>query len=321
MFDKVSIYRVGDKVGKLFFLDKLLFSFSGSGVLVEILSKNSDLSTLYKTWLETRSYHNNLKICYSTGESGQNFLAQKRVYTDIYPDMNISGEVETYILSDKIDEEFLLKNERFFKDYLLDFLHEFDIPLDPDQLCESSYFLKNQYFPCLSIKLSNDKTLTGFAGGYFELFHLGEDVIKTKISGREKFPEGLLELCVRIYKKNFAGLVDGIVYIPSTKYGVLMERFAHEFSSNCKLPILSLLEKKHGLMEQKKLDKLSHRHQNMSEAFRCRLPDSIPGKSILLLDDVWASGATMCKTSEYLYSLGAKKIYALAIVKKDRQFN
>ena len=170
MFDKVSIYRVGDKVGKLFFLDKLLFSFSGSGVLVEILSKNSDLSALYKTWLETRSYYDNLKICYSTLESRQNLPVQKRVYTDIYSDMNISDEMETYILLDKIDEEFLLKNERFFKDYFLDFIHEFDIPLDPDQLYESSHFLKNQYFPYLSIKLSNDKTLTGFAGGYFELF-------------------------------------------------------------------------------------------------------------------------------------------------------
>ncbi len=319
MLDKVSVYRVGDKIGKLFFLDKLLFSFSG--ISVEIVSKNSDLSVLYKTWLDYMGCHNTLKICYSTGESRKNFSVQKRVYTDIYLNMDISTEVESFILLDKIDEEFILKNEKFLKNYFLDFLHGFDAQLDPDELCESSYFLKNQYFPRLSIKLSNGKTLTGFAGGYFELFHLGSDVIKTKISGSKKFPEGLLELCVLAYKKNFAGLVDGIVYIPSTKYGVLMDSFAREFSSNCNLPILSALEKKHDLMEQKKLDKLSRRYQNMSEAFRCRLPGSVPGKSILLLDDVWASGATMSKTSEYLYSLGAKKVYALAIVKKDRQFN
>ncbi|MBN1351329.1 ComF family protein [candidate division KSB1 bacterium] len=63
--------------------------------------------------------------------------------------------------------------------------------------------------------------------------------------------------------------------------------------------------------------KLNHqqRLKNVSNAFKIKSPQIIAGKSIILLDDVITTGATMNACAKALKDAGAKNVLALALVK------
>ena len=301
---------------KLTFLEQLLHSFLNTSV--EIISKNQEILSLYREWLEIKTLPHNIDIRYSTPDKlGNKTLSEKSIYTDFVPSIPKHPELETYVLLDQIDDE-LINNVGINLFSISEYITE--VNFNSLELSNAESFLKKLHFPKLHTDISEEKELNGVAGGYFELFDLGKGIIKSKKLSLDSFPASHLKLCVNAYNKNFYGVIDGIVYIPSTKYGLLMDNFALEFSNACGLPILSDLLKNDSLKEQKKLQKVSDRHKNLKGAFRCSSPDNIRNKVILLLDDVWASGATMLETALYLYSLGAKNIFALVIAKKDRFF-
>jgi len=68
---------------------------------------------------------------------------------------------------------------------------------------------------------------------------------------------------------------------------------------------------------------LSHyeRNQNMIDAFKVNNKKVIKGKTILLIDDVYTTGATIQECAKTLIIAGAKKVYALTaahtILKND----
>ncbi len=57
------------------------------------------------------------------------------------------------------------------------------------------------------------------------------------------------------------------------------------------------------------------RKNNIAEAFRVENADQIAGKNLILVDDVFTSGATMNEAVRVLRSAGAKKIVAFVIAK------
>ena len=57
------------------------------------------------------------------------------------------------------------------------------------------------------------------------------------------------------------------------------------------------------------------RNKNVEEIFKITNPELISGKNIILIDDVYTSGATMNKAVKILKENGAKKIIALVIAK------
>lgn len=52
---------------------------------------------------------------------------------------------------------------------------------------------------------------------------------------------------------------------------------------------------------------------NVAAAFRARLPDSAKGRPILLVDDVWTTGATMRECAKALRTAGAGAVYGFAM--------
>jgi ComF family protein len=58
---------------------------------------------------------------------------------------------------------------------------------------------------------------------------------------------------------------------------------------------------------------LNEREENISGAFRVRNKNAVKGKSILLVDDVITTGATISECGRILLEAGAKQIYAASI--------
>jgi predicted amidophosphoribosyltransferase len=62
---------------------------------------------------------------------------------------------------------------------------------------------------------------------------------------------------------------------------------------------------------------LNERAENISGAFRVRNKNAIKDKSILLVDDVITTGATISECGKILLDAGAKNIYAASVAIAD----
>jgi len=91
--------------------------------------------------------------------------------------------------------------------------------------------------------------------------------------------------------------------------------FARAVALHYKLPIeQNLLFRVKETKPQVKLD-WEKRKNNLEKAFTVSKPGRIEGKNIILIDDVYTSGATINEAVRTLRSSGAKKIIALVLAK------
>jgi len=66
---------------------------------------------------------------------------------------------------------------------------------------------------------------------------------------------------------------------------------------------------------QTQLENFEEREQNVAASFALKNPESVKNKNIVLIDDVFTSGATMKEAVKVLKSAGAKKIIALVVAR------
>lgn len=93
------------------------------------------------------------------------------------------------------------------------------------------------------------------------------------------------------------------------------EELAKELSLFFKIPLIkNVLIKTKETLPQVEL-KEREREENIKNAFQCVKPESIKKRKILLVDDVFTTGATMEECAKVLKQAGAKEIYGIAIAR------
>ena len=103
--------------------------------------------------------------------------------------------------------------------------------------------------------------------------------------------------------------------VPPTKSGDLVKNFAIKVSQVLKFPISHNLNKIRQTKEQKIFENGYLKSDNVIGAFSYTAPNEIRGKSILIIDDIFDSGATIKEIGKYLSNLGALKIAPLVIAR------
>lgn len=93
------------------------------------------------------------------------------------------------------------------------------------------------------------------------------------------------------------------------------EEIAKEISSFLKIPlVLDCLVKIKETQPQVELVKET-RKENIKGVFSCFYPEKIKGRKILLLDDVFTTGATMEEAAKVLKTAGAKEIIGVVVAR------
>ena len=93
------------------------------------------------------------------------------------------------------------------------------------------------------------------------------------------------------------------------------QEIAKHISEFLELPVINnVLIKTKQTLAQTDLPK-QQRKQNLKIAFTCENPEIIKNKNILLIDDVFTTGATMIEAGKTLKSAGANRIYGIAVAK------
>ncbi|KLI20206.1 amidophosphoribosyltransferase [Brachyspira hyodysenteriae] len=86
---------------------------------------------------------------------------------------------------------------------------------------------------------------------------------------------------------------DIILYVPSNKNNSIMDFFADYISKKFNIEKCEFIKIKKNIKEQKFLETLKERNENIKDAFEILNYDKLKNKNILLIDDVYASGETI----------------------------
>lgn len=165
-------------------------------------------------------------------------------------------------------------------------------------------------------KQKKERLVNGVAASYYGVSNVGSALHRCKYENGGDFPDFLLRLILKAYRKKFGQeKFDLILYVPPTKSGELVKNFAVKVSQVLKFPISHNLIKQRTTSEQKNFENAYLKSDNVKDAFMIKNPEEVIGKTILLIDDIFDSGATIKEIGRYLSNLGALKIAPLVIAR------
>ncbi|BCW96626.1 MAG: RecQ family ATP-dependent DNA helicase [Fimbriimonadales bacterium] len=188
-------------------------------------------------------------------------------------------------------------------------------PPPPDLMQAAAAF---QFHPPLNIEakwLREPVYLGGIALSFYGGTPVGEAIHACKYGAtRQPFPDWLVEQSAALIRQRFAGVaLDGIVPVPSTTSGSLVEEFAHRLAARLGLPLLRALSKARATDPQKQFTNAAQKSKNIEGAFAC--VESVRGKTLLVVDDVYDSGATLKEAGKILKQANAQALYAYCIAR------
>lgn len=175
---------------------------------------------------------------------------------------------------------------------------------------------RENYFPVLEVETKGTNLINGVAASYYGVSNVGSALHRSKYENGGDFPDFLLRLILTAYRKKFGQEeFDLILYVPPTNSGDLVKNFAVKVSQVLGFPISHDLNKQRVTSEQKIFENSYLKADNVKDAFIHNNPDEVSGKTILLIDDIFDSGATIKEIGRYLSKLGALKIAPLIIAR------
>jgi ATP-dependent DNA helicase RecQ len=175
---------------------------------------------------------------------------------------------------------------------------------------------KNSYFPVIEIDLKTANIVNGIAASYYGFTSIGSVIHKCKYENGGDFPEYLINQTVKAYNYHFKNKkFDLILYVPPTESGDLVKNFAVKLSGILKIPVSHKLIKNKHSRPQKVFQNGVLKRENIKDAFSYEEPYEIMHKSILLIDDIYDSGATIKEIGKMLTNKGVSQIAPLVIAK------
>ncbi len=176
-------------------------------------------------------------------------------------------------------------------------------------------FLTN-YFPQLEVESNKTNLINGVAGAYYGTSNIGTSIHRCKYEDGGMFPDMLLKTVLRAYRNQWGSKTfDMILYVPPTVSGDLVKDFAYRLGSTLSIPVHGWLQKIHPTEPQKIFQNSMLKRDNVAGAFTLSVPDAVEGMSVLLIDDIFDSGATIKEIGRMLTQAGATVIAPLVIAK------
>jgi ATP-dependent DNA helicase RecQ len=164
--------------------------------------------------------------------------------------------------------------------------------------------------------LSKEKLLNGVASSYYGVSSVGSALNRSKYENGGDFPDFLLKLTLKAFRKKYGQeKFDFIVYAPPTESGDLVKNFAEKLSQVLKVPISHRLIKTGETQPQKVFKNGYLKKENVAQKFSYSEPSELAGKSVILFDDIFDSGATIKEIGNVLTKFGVSKIAPLVIAR------
>lgn len=133
------------------------------------------------------------------------------------------------------------------------------------------------------------------------------------------FPKKILNAFIDYYKSSNLKS-DILLFIPSNKNNNIMNFFADNISKELNIKKENALIFNNEVKEQKYLETLKEREENIKNAFNIISPEKFINKKILLIDDVFASGFTLKEAIKLLKENNIKNIECIVFCYRNHIF-
>ena len=155
----------------------------------------------------------------------------------------------------------------------------------------------------------------GFACAYYYEGAAKETVLRYKFNPDHAFCfDTLCDWLLSAYEKLGENDFDAVVPVPAFgRTETRLSELCKKFSLMAELPFKpDLLRKIRKTEKQRKLS-AEERRINIAGAFEA--DDSVFGKKVLLVDDIFTTGSTVSECANALYDKGAEKVFIITILK------
>lgn len=165
--------------------------------------------------------------------------------------------------------------------------------------------------------LPGELTLGHVAAPFYYSGKPRDDVLELKFHGEKRRAERLGREMALCFAERFADVQpDVVTFVPMTKKSERARGFnqsallAKAVAAQLFLPFGALLEKTRETETQHTLSE-QERKTNLSRAFALRTQVDVRGKTVLLVDDIKTTGATLSECERTLLENGAASVYCL----------
>ena len=134
------------------------------------------------------------------------------------------------------------------------------------------------------------------------------------------FPKKILNAFIDYYKSSNLKS-DILLFIPSNKNNNIMNFFTDNISKELNIKKENALIFNNEVKEQKYLETLKEREENIKNAFNIISTEKLINKKILLIDDVFASGFTLKEAIKLLKENNIKNIECIVFCYRNHIFS
>lgn len=174
---------------------------------------------------------------------------------------------------------------------------------------------RESYFPEISCTMRGSNMIDGVAASFYGVTEVGMAIHRSKYCGGGDFPDFLLRLTLKAYRRTFGNKrIHYVMFVPPTSSGALVENFARKVANTLGVPFSKAIVKVKQTAEQKGFHNAYGKKDNVNAAFDLN-GLNISGLTILLIDDIYDSGATLKEIGRMLTGYGATEIVPLVIAK------
>lgn len=183
-----------------------------------------------------------------------------------------------------------------------------------DVLKESFNVFLDNFHP--ELELTGAKLLQpAFAISHYGDSNMGLAIGRAKQSGAD-FDDWVLKKLLNLYHKQYKQhRFTAVSFVPPTKSGPLVERLVNKFAKLVNLPVWPLVDKTRQTHEQKAMLSAYTKKDNLKDAFALKTGYQLAGHRLLLIDDVWDSGATIKTIGKLLDQSELQQWSALVLAK------
>lgn len=174
---------------------------------------------------------------------------------------------------------------------------------------------RETFFPLLDTETAKTNMKNGYAASYYGMEAVGRALHRCKYENGGEFPDFLLRLTLKAFYRNYkARDFDLVLFVPPTHSGKLVKNFANRFAQALQLPAYDSIVKTRETHEQKVFQNTYNKRDNVADAFDVD-QTQVEGKRIILIDDIFDSGATVKEIGKMLSKKGAACIVPIVIAK------
>ena len=166
--------------------------------------------------------------------------------------------------------------------------------------------------------------VTGTAGCYAPLFYEGDvrsSLLRYKFQGQHAYAAVYGEFLSKCIDENKISC-DIITWVPLSRQRLRSRGYdqakllGEEIAQRTGFAIAPLLKKVRNTQAQSRTGDAVSRRANIKDAYTAINADQMIGKSVLLVDDIVTTGATLAECAKTLKAAGAGEILCLAVAKK-----